>query len=258
MPRSSDIGTGLYGAGRYLSVWSMLAGYPRCPAPALVLGTTPPGAVAATIAVNRAIAAICARAEQAEADAVMAAQAAPPETILTPGPDGEPVEVPNPAHAAWVVATARLAADAMDTDFRHLLRTRAGAPLQDMSGVAEPEWALSLPPVPALDPLTQTADWDGGAWVVRALSAAELAVWPLRPPPVPDTVTRVQLRLALAARGLLETVDSAVTLSGDAELVERWGAAAMERTSPHLAMMAAALGLTATDIDDIFRRAAAL
>ncbi|MBP7339646.1 hypothetical protein [Niveispirillum sp.] len=258
MPRSIDIGTGLYGAGRYLSVWSMVDGYPRCPAPALVLGTTAPADVAAQIAVNRAVAAICARAERAEADAVMVGQDAPPETILVPGPDGEVVAMANPAHAAWIAATERLASAAMDADTLHLLRTRAGALDVDAAGVTEPGWVLSLPPVPPLDPLTQTADWDGGAWVVRHLTVDEAAIWPLRPPPVPATVTRTQLRLALRERGLLEIVDSAVALSGDGELAERWAAASMERASPYLSEMAAALGLTATDIDDIFRAAAAL
>ncbi len=258
MPRSIDIGTGLYGAGRYLSVWSMVDGYPRCPAPALVLGTTAPVDVAAQIAVNRAVAAICARAERAGADAVMVGQAAPPETILAPGPDGEVVEAANPAHAAWIAATERLASAALDADFLHLLRTRADALAVDAAGVTEPGWVLSLPPVPALDPVTQTADWEDGAWVVRYLTGEEAAIWPLRPPPVPDTVTRTQLRLALRERGKLEDADALVASCEDMEVVERWGAGEMERASPHLNMLAPALGLTAGDVDDLFRLGATL
>lgn len=257
--RSNDIGLGLYGGGRYLSVWSMVDGHPRCPSPALVLGAAPAAEVAATIAVNRAVAAICARAEAVEAAARLAATDAPPGTIIIAGPDGEPEEAANPAYAAWVAAGQVLDDAAGDDDLQRLLRTRAGIPPDgDGEGVAEQPWSLSLPPVPDLDTLAQTAEWDGAGWVVRGLTPEEAAIWPLRPPPVPATVTRTQLRLALAARGLLETVDAAVTLTGDMELVERWGAAAMERDSPHLAAMAAGLGLTAGDIDDIFRQAAAI
>ncbi|MFV3077513.1 hypothetical protein [Niveispirillum fermenti] len=256
--RSEGIGLGVYGGGRYLSVWSIVGGYPRCPSPALVLGTAQAAQVAATIAVNRAVAAICARAEVVEAAARLAATDAPPETIIT-GPDGEPEEAANPAYAAWVAAGQLLDDAAGDDDLQHLLRTRAGIPPDgDGEGVVEQPWSLSLPPAPDMDPLAQTADWDGSAWAVRDLTPEEQAIWPLRPPPVPATVTRVQLRLALAARNLLDIVDSAVTLTGDMELVERWGAASMERDSPHLASMAAGLGLTAGDVDDIFRQAAGL
>jgi hypothetical protein len=258
MPRSQDIGLGLYGAGRYLSVWSMVAGHPRCQAPALVLGGADPAALAAAIAVNRAVAAIAARAEAVEAAARLAVQDPPPETLMAADGDGQAVAVPNPAFAEWVAAGLLLADTAADADLQHLLRTRADALIMDAGGVVEPGWTLTLPPVPDLDPLTQTADWDGAAWTVRDLTVEEAALWPLRPPPVPATVSRVQLRLALATRGLLDIVDSAVSLSGEMELVERWGAASMERTSPHLADMAAALGLTEGDIDDIFRAASAL
>ncbi|AUN31932.1 hypothetical protein [Niveispirillum cyanobacteriorum] len=258
MPRSVDIGTGLYGAGRYLSVWSMVAGYPRCQAPALVLGSADPAALAAAIAVNRAVAGIAARAEAVEAAGRLAVQDPPPETVMEANGDGEPVEVPNPAYVDWVAAGQLLSDTAADADLQHLLRTRADSLITDAGGVVEPGWTLALPPVPDMDPLTQTADWDGAAWTVRDLTVEEAAIWPLRPPPVPATVSRVQLRLALAARGLLDIVDSAVTLSGDMELVERWGAASMERTSPHLADMAADMGLSESDIDDIFREAAAL
>ncbi len=258
MQRSIDIGTGLYGGGLYLGRWTMADGYPRCIQAPLILADADPHAVARAIANNRAVAAICARAEAVEAAARLAAQDPPPAMVWAADPDGEAVAVDNPAFAAWVAAGQMLADAAGDDDLQHLLRTRADALALDAGGVAEAGWSLSLPPVPDLDPLAQTADWGGAAWTVRALTVAEAAVWPLRPPPVPATVTRVQLRLALAARGLLDLVDSAVTLSGDTELSERWGAAAMERSSPHLAMMAAAMGLSAADIDDIFRAASAL
>ena len=257
--RSNDIGTGAYAGGRYLARWTLVGGHPRCILPPLSLPDSAAGAVADAIAVNRAVAAIAARAEVVESAAVRAAQEPPPETIMAAGLDDPPVAVPNPASMAWDAAVALLADVASDADLQHLLRTRADALATDEWGQpAEAAWALTLPPVPALDPLSQTADWDGTGWAVRDLTAEEAAGWPLQPPPVPATVSRVQLRLALAARGLLETVDGAVQMTGDTELTERWGAAVMERASPYLAEMAAALGLSAADIDDIFRQAAGL
>jgi hypothetical protein len=259
MRHSGMIGTGAYVSGRpYLSVWTLVNGHPDCIVPPLMLGSADPAVVAAAIAVNRTVAAIAARAEAAEAATRLAMQDPPPETIIVADGDGGAVEVPNAAFADWVAAGLLLSHTAADADLQHLLRTRADALITDAGGVVEPGWTLTLPPVPDMEPLTQTADWDGAAWTVRGLTVEEAALWPLRPPPVPATVTRVQLRLALATRGLLDIVDSAVSLSGDMEMVERWGAASMERDSPHLADMAAALGLTEGDIDDIFRAAAAL
>lgn len=261
MQRSDDIGTGVYGGGRYLARWTLIDGRPCCPDAPLILDGALDATVAATIAVNRAVAAIAAHAEQVEAAAAMAAREPPPVTVLSADgdPDAPPMVVPNPARAEWDAAVALLADVAGDDDLQHLLRTRADALSCDDAGQrTEAAWSLSLPPVPDLAPLTQTADWDGAAWVVRALTAEERAIWPLQPPPVPATVSRVQLRLALAARGLLATVDGAVQLTGDTELTERWGAAVMERASPYLAEMASALGLSQVDIDDIFRAAADL
>ncbi|MBP7340456.1 hypothetical protein [Niveispirillum sp.] len=209
--RSEDIGTGVYGGGRYLSVWSMADGYPRCPSPALVLGTAPAAEVAATIAVNRAVAAIAARAEAVEAAARVAAHDPPPATLAA-GPDGEPVEGDNPAYAAWVAAGQVLADASSDDDLQHLLRTRAGALRLDAQGVPEPGWTLSLPPVPPLDPHTQTAVWDGAHWHVRALTEAERERHPI--PSLRDS-----LIAALAAT--------------DAEFQARWHEDARAGLPPH-------------------------
>ncbi len=266
MPRSDDIGTGLYSGGRYLSVWSMLGGQPRCVDPALVLGSADPAAVAAAIAGNRAVAGIAARAEAVEAAARLAAQEPPPATMLIAGPDGEAVAIDNPALAAWVAAGQLLADVGGDDDLQHMLRTRGGALLLDESGVEEAGWSLYLPPVPPLLPLAQTADWDGAAWSVRDLSPAEAASWPLQPPPVPAVVSRTQLRLVLAelpappesgAGNVLDFVDGVVAASGDRVLQERWAAERMERDSPYLIGMATGLlQLDSDGIDAIFRQAA--
>lgn len=176
MQRSVDIGTGLYGAGLYLAQWTMVAGHPRCIHAPLILADADPHAVARVIALNGAVAAICARAEAVEVAATLAVQHPPPATVWAACPDGEPVEVDNPAHAAWVAAGQIVADAAGDDDLQLLLRTRADALALDAGGVAEAGWSLSLPPVPDLDPLTQTAQWDGAAWTVRVLTMEEGAV----------------------------------------------------------------------------------
>ena len=267
MQRSVEIGTGVYGSGRYLSIWSMVAGYPRCVEPALVLGSAEPHAVAAAIAANRAVAFTAARAEMVEAAGRLASMAPPPVTMMTAGPDGEPMEVGNDAYDAWVTAGQLLLDVAADHDLQHMLRTRADALILDGHGVAEPAWRLTLPPVPSLDPLTQTAGWDGATWTVRDLSPSEAASWPLHPPPVPAVVSRTQLRLVLAelpapresgAADVLDYVDGVVAASGDRVLQERWAAERMERDSPYLIGMATGLlQLDSDGIDAIFRQAAA-
>lgn len=270
MQCSDDIGTGAYAGGRYLARWTLVGGHPRCILPPLALADSAAGAVADAIAINRAVAQMAARAEAVEAAAVLAAQEPPPETMMAPGPgiDDPPLVVPSPARAAWDAAVALLAGAASDGDLQHLLRTRADALLLDDWGQpAEAAWALTLPSLPALDPMTQTADWDGAAWVVRELTEEQVMSWPIQPPPVPAVVSRTQLRLVLAemaapmgsgAGTLLDVVDAAVAGSGDRVRQERWAAERMERQSPYLIAMATGLlGLDNDGIDAIFRQAAA-
>jgi hypothetical protein len=263
-PRDPAIWPGLYASGRpYLSVWTLLAGYPRCVAPPLAIDGGDPATLADTIAgaiaVNGVVADLAARAGAVEAAARLAAQDPPPSMIATPDLAGQMQETPNPAHAAWTAAVALVADAAGDDALQQLLRTRALALALDAWGQpAEPPYALDLPPVPALDALAETADWDGEGWIVRTLTGPERAAWPIRPPPVPARVSRTQLRLTLAAGGVLDMVDAAIAGSGDAELIERWAATDMERASPHLIALAGSLlGLDAAGIDDFFRAAAA-
>lgn len=74
---------------------------------------------------------------------------------------------------------------------------------------------------------------------------------------VPQEVSRFQARAALLQTGLLETADLAVAASGDPFLQLAWKeATTFPRTSPGIAALAPALGLTDDDLDDLFRAAA--
>lgn len=184
---SKDIGTGAYLSGRgFIAVWSMVDGHPRCIDAPLPLATASPAQLAAVIARNQALAALCARAEAAEAAQWLTAQPEPPAQLDIPDQTGtQMVQIPNPAHQAWMEAATLLADVATDAAMGHLLRTRSDSLERDEFGFpTEEPFELALPPVPAIvNPLAQTADWNGEAWQVRDLTEAERPVWPLRPAP---------------------------------------------------------------------------
>ncbi len=202
MQRSADIGTGLYGGGLYLARWTIVDGYPRCPLSPLIMANTDAVTAAAAIAVNRAVATIAARAEAVEAAGLLSVREPPPEGMVAAGPNGAALEIANPDYAQWVAAGALVASAASDDDLQHLLRTRAGTLTED-----EAPWALALPPVPDLNPLTQTADWDGAAWAIRVLTEEEVAIWPLRAPTPTPEVSREQFLAFMAGQLALTEAD---------------------------------------------------
>lgn len=76
------------------------------------------------------------------------------------------------------------------------------------------------------------------------------------PPVVVTSVTMRQARLALHRTGMLSQVDAAIT---DAEARIEWEyAQTVERTSPLVTHLAAGLGLTEGQIDELFVLAATL
>jgi hypothetical protein len=78
------------------------------------------------------------------------------------------------------------------------------------------------------------------------------------PPPIPSTVTRFQALAVLAAGGYLDTVRTYINTL-DQNNVQRlaWeNAADWERTSPTLNALATMLGLTDTEVDELFVAAA--
>jgi len=87
--------------------------------------------------------------------------------------------------------------------------------------------------------------WDGTAWQAA-------------PAPVPVAVTPLQARRALLAAGLLDGVESAAA-AADTETRLAWQfSSSVERASPFVANLAAALKLTEAQVDDLFRQAAQL
>jgi len=76
------------------------------------------------------------------------------------------------------------------------------------------------------------------------------------PSPVPEAVTPLQIRRALNTAGLRATVEAAVQ-SADQDVKDAWDfALEVRRDNALLTGMAAQLGMTSEQIDDLFRLAA--
>ena len=108
-------------------------------------------------------------------------------------------------------------------------------------------------------PTGSRARWTGAAWVIEPIRPGP-PVAPVDPaaPVVPACVTAFQARAALLAAGLLDDVEAAVA-AADRLTQTAWEyALAFERTSPTIATLAAALGRTDQQLDDLFREAATI
>lgn len=75
---------------------------------------------------------------------------------------------------------------------------------------------------------------------------------------VPQSVTPRQARLALSQQGKLAAVNTAVAAADDATKITWEFALSIDRTSPLVATLGAAIGLTDSQIDDLFILAATL
>lgn len=95
----------------------------------------------------------------------------------------------------------------------------------------------------------------------RPLTAEEIAALPVpQPEPVPQTVTRFQALAALHLAGKLSEVQ-AIMAAPETPVIAKlaWeNALSFERTSPTLASLAAALGMTNADLDALFTAAAGI
>ena len=75
-------------------------------------------------------------------------------------------------------------------------------------------------------------------------------------PVVPSEVTLAQARTVLRRSGLLDTVDAAIRNSVNAEMIDAWDYGnGLSRDSAMLQVMAASLGLTSEQIDELFLQA---
>lgn len=102
-----------------------------------------------------------------------------------------------------------------------------------------------------------TADRDAA---VAELAALKQSLQPTDANGVPQRVTRFQARAALHLAGLLATVDAVIAdPATDAMTKLAWAdAQTFERTSPTVAGLSVALGLTAAQLDALFVQAAAI
>lgn len=106
---------------------------------------------------------------------------------------------------------------------------------------------------------TATLVRDDGEQLVVAIGEEDQAgLTFFGPPPVPASVTPLQMRKALRHLGLKATVDAYVaTLDGEA--AEEWEyALAIERGNATLQAAAVGLGMTDEQADDLFRLAASM
>ena len=89
-----------------------------------------------------------------------------------------------------------------------------------------------------------------GTLTIDAKTVAALAV--------PASVTNAQLKRQLDVLGKLTAAQAAVSQAGGLTLELWYGAGTFNRTDPLLNQMAAAIGMSATDVDAAFAAAAKL
>jgi hypothetical protein len=82
------------------------------------------------------------------------------------------------------------------------------------------------------------------------------------PPPsapvIPTSISPAQARLALLGAGLLDQVEAAVAAGSRATQIAWEMATVIERSSPTVVALSAALGLTDAQLDDLFTTAAGI
>ena len=105
-------------------------------------------------------------------------------------------------------------------------------------------WVARLDP-PEYDPQTQSLSWDGAQWVVSDI-----------PPAIHEKVATHKMLIAMDAAGLLEQVQALVNGAGGALKIAFDRAPEIHRASPMVAGMAAQLGLTEQQVDNLFIAAA--
>lgn len=105
---------------------------------------------------------------------------------------------------------------------------------------------------PEFDAATSGCFWRGDQWEIVPATPAIA--------PAPHSITMRQARLVLLEAGLYDAVNQAVSggQMGQAAQIEWEYAATVERDNPLFSHLAGALGLTDDQVDDLFRKGAAL
>lgn len=108
----------------------------------------------------------------------------------------------------------------------------------------------------------QTINETDGVWTLNADGSITKEPLPPAPPYVPQSVTMRQARLALLGAGLLTQVNDAVAsmagVEGESARIEWEYATRVERNSPLVDGLAAALNLDGASLDNLFTSAAGL
>ena len=91
--------------------------------------------------------------------------------------------------------------------------------------------------------------WDGTQWIEGGTAPA---------PQVPQSITMRQARLALLGAGLLDDVEAAVAQAPRAVQIEYEYSSELHKDWPTLVMLAAALGMTDEQVDQLFITASQL
>lgn len=122
------------------------------------------------------------------------------------------------------------------------------APVPPMSTMQEP---------PAVEEEGKVAIFSGDVWFVGDVPTVTPAM-----PEVPNVITMRQARLQLHKIGKLSAVQTAINALPEPPKTEaqiEWDyASVVERSSPFVALLTPALGLTDAEMDDLFREAAQL
>lgn len=136
------------------------------------------------------------------------------------------------------------------------------SPPQIIAGMAEPgevidaRWHVNA----AWHGVEPPAGFAAAAVTPEAPARAFALPAPAEPPPpaVPPVVAAWKGKAVLDAHDLLATVEAAVAAAGGMVAIAWAGATEWRRDSDFLAALAEAVGLTASEIDDLFREADAI
>jgi hypothetical protein len=128
----------------------------------------------------------------------------------------------------------------------------------------QPDWKYSalpgdLLPIADAEYMKAMSRPAGYAFTVSEAGIVELLPPPEDPPASsPASISPAQARIALHNAGPLGQVEAAVAAADIVTQIAWAQATAIERDSPTVAALSAALGLTAAQLDDLFTAAAAI